>query len=103
LRFTGAIAEAVQCASHVFAMTDKMRNATDNLIDLPVLAASDSITFARMGEAIQHDSGIAIEDFATAGGLVMQANEIAFIHLFSSPFHPAESRLFPAVNCDHLL
>ncbi|MNG00257.1 hypothetical protein D3C84_831860 [compost metagenome] len=80
LCFTGTIAVAVQRASHVLAMTDYVRNATDDSISFAVLSTSDPIAFASMSDAIHHDSGIAIQDFATAGGLVIQANEITFIH-----------------------
>jgi hypothetical protein len=80
LGFTGTIAEAVQCARHALAVTDHVRNATDDLISLPVLSTSDSITFTGMSDTVQHDSSVTIQDFATTGGFVIQANEISFIH-----------------------
>jgi hypothetical protein len=80
LRFTWAATMAIQRARHGFAMTDHVRNATDNFVSLAVLATGDSITFAGMGDAIHHDSGIAIQDFATTGGFVIQANVITLVH-----------------------
>ncbi|MNL06942.1 hypothetical protein D3C87_1275960 [compost metagenome] len=76
----GAIAVAVQRARHGFAMTDHVGNATDDLVSLAVLATGDPITFAGMGDAVHHDAGMTIQDFAATGGLVMQANEISFVH-----------------------
>jgi hypothetical protein len=65
-------------------MTDHVGDATDNLIGLAVLATGDSITIASMGNAVHHDSGIAIQDLAATGGLIIQANEISLAHRISS-------------------
>ncbi|MNY59684.1 hypothetical protein D3C86_1961580 [compost metagenome] len=71
---------AVQRARHGFAMTDHVRNATDNFVSLAVLATGDSITLAGMGNAVHHNPGVTIQDLAATGGLVMQANEMSFVH-----------------------
>ncbi|MNF89465.1 hypothetical protein D3C84_719930 [compost metagenome] len=65
-------------------MTNHVGDATDDLIGLAVLATGDSITIASMGDAIHHDSGIAIQDLATTGGLVIKTNEISLAHRISS-------------------
>ncbi|MNV87455.1 hypothetical protein D3C71_1815770 [compost metagenome] len=71
---------AIQRARHGFAMTDHVRNATDNFVSLAVLAAGDSITITGVGNTVHHDPGVTIQDLAAAGGLVMQADEISFLH-----------------------
>ena len=59
-------------------------NATDDLISLPILAADDSVTFARMKKAMYVDSLITVQHFPAAGGLVTQSNEITYAHFFAS-------------------
>ncbi|MNL02935.1 hypothetical protein D3C87_1234560 [compost metagenome] len=71
---------AVQRARHGFAMTDHVRNATHDLVSFAVLATGDPIAFAGMGDAVHHDSGMTIQDLAATGGLVMQADEMSFVH-----------------------
>jgi len=64
-------------------MTVHVRNATDDLICLPILATGNSITFAGMKKAMDVDSFISVQHFPAAGGLVTQANEITYAHCFS--------------------
>jgi hypothetical protein len=33
-----------------------------------------------MGNAVHHDPGVTIQDLAATGGLVMQTNEMSFVH-----------------------
>jgi hypothetical protein len=61
-------------------MAFHVRNATDDLINFTVFAARNSITLARMQDTKNVDSVIAIQNFAAAGGFVMQANEITVSH-----------------------
>jgi hypothetical protein len=65
-------------------MADHVGNAADDLIDPLALAAGHPVIFLGMGNAVHHDPGVAIQDGATAGGLVIQADVITFAHgLFS--------------------
>jgi hypothetical protein len=71
---------AIQRARYGFAMTDHVGNPTDDLISLAVLATGDPIAFASMGDSVHHDAGMTIQDFAATGGLIMQTNEMSFVH-----------------------
>ncbi len=86
LRLAGATTMTIQRARHGFAMTDHMRNATDDFVSLAVLATGDSITITGMGNAVHHDPGVSIQDLTATGGLVAQANVITLAHCCFSFF-----------------
>ncbi|CAI8948680.1 hypothetical protein EMIT0P258_60147 [Pseudomonas sp. IT-P258] len=78
--FTGAITVTVQRTSHELSMTDHVRNTTDDPIRLPVFSTGNSITIAGVGNAIHHDPGVTIQNFATTSGSVIQTDEMSFFH-----------------------
>lgn len=80
LGLTGAVAEAVQRARQRFAVTDYVRNAPYDSIGLAVLPTRDSVPFAGMGQAVQHNPDITVQNDATTGGPVFQTDKMTFIH-----------------------
>jgi Ni,Fe-hydrogenase I small subunit len=80
LSLAGAIAIAIQRARYGRAMTDHVRDAADNPVSLAILATGDPITFAGMEDAEHNNSVMTIQDRTATGGLVMQANEMSFVH-----------------------
>ncbi|MCY1361337.1 hypothetical protein D9M69_479980 [compost metagenome] len=87
----GTAAEAVQGARHRSSITADVRHATDDLVDLPILAAGDPIPLTCMGDTKHHDAGVGIQHRAAAGGLVTPADEISHCHIrsFSEVESPA--------------
>jgi hypothetical protein len=77
-----------------------VRYAADDLVNPLTLSAGYPVAFLGMGDAIQHDPGITIQDGTTAGGLVVQADEVTFAHwLFS--FSSDRVQDVPTIGCDH--